>query len=112
VAAALAMAILPGCNSEVRRKSAAELGLNSAQARGRRVYDQRCVMCHQAYSSKSLNGPAMNGIFRRRELPSGRPVNDERVREVIVLGRSKMPGFGNVLTEQQVDELLAYLHTL
>jgi mono/diheme cytochrome c family protein len=32
--------------------------------------------------------------------------------EVIVRGRSKMPGFGAVLTDQQVEDLLAYLKTL
>ena len=27
-------------------------------------------------------------------------------------GRSKMNGFGQVLNQQQVDDLLAYMHTL
>jgi mono/diheme cytochrome c family protein len=43
---------------------------------------------------------------------SGLPANDERVREIIRLGRSKMRGFGDVLSEQQVQDLVAYLHTL
>jgi hypothetical protein len=28
------------------------------------------------------------------------------------MGKSKMPSFRNVLTERQIQELLAYLHTL
>jgi mono/diheme cytochrome c family protein len=28
------------------------------------------------------------------------------------MGRNKMDGFGNVLTDEQINELLAYLHTL
>ena len=33
-----------------RRKSDAELGLNPQQAAGRRVYDNYCARCHEAYS--------------------------------------------------------------
>jgi mono/diheme cytochrome c family protein len=40
------------------------------------------------------------------------PANDERVREIIVYGRSQMPAFGRALTAQQTSELMEYLHTL
>lgn len=100
-----------GCQVE-RRKSDAELGLNPTQAAGRRVYDQRCGSCHEAYSSRDLRGPSLQHIFQKQYLPSGTPANDDRVRDVIELGRAKMPGFGRVLTPQQVEELMTYLHTL
>ena len=45
-------------------------------------------------------------------MSSGIPANDERVLDIILLGRAKMPAFQNKLTQQQVDELMAYLHTL
>ncbi len=106
-----ALAFFSGCDTQVR-KSDAELGLNTQQASGRRVYDRYCALCHDAYSSHSLKGPSLQGLFKKQFMPSGTPANDERVREVINLGRSKMPSFGNVLKEQQMDDLLAYLHTL
>jgi mono/diheme cytochrome c family protein len=34
------------------------------------------------------------------------------VGEIIKLGRSKMRGFGDVMSDQQVRDLLAYMHTL
>jgi mono/diheme cytochrome c family protein len=43
---------------------------------------------------------------------SGMPANDDRVRDIVMLGRNKMDGFGNILTPEQVNDLLAYLHTL
>jgi mono/diheme cytochrome c family protein len=43
---------------------------------------------------------------------SGLPANDERVAETIRLGRGKMPGFGRTLSEQQISDLLVYMHTL
>jgi mono/diheme cytochrome c family protein len=43
---------------------------------------------------------------------SGLPANDERVTDIIKYGRAKMEGFNQVMTDQQVQNLLAYLHTL
>ena len=40
------------------------------------------------------------------------PANDERVGEMILTGRNMMPGFSQVMSQDQVKELLAYLHTL
>ena len=105
------MVVFAGCDVQVR-KSDAELGLNPQQAAGRHVYDARCGMCHEAYSSRALKGPSLQGLYKKPYMPSGTPANDDRVREVIVLGRSKMNGFGSVLSTHQVDNLLAYLHTL
>lgn len=107
-----AVFILSGCNAE-RRKSDEELGLTPRQAAGRRLYDNYCDRCHEPYSTSDKQGPSLKGMFKRPYLAdSGLPANDERVSEIIRLGRSKMRGFGDVLSEQQVQDLLAYLHTL
>ena len=101
-----------GCEAE-RRKSDAELGLNPQQAAGRRLYDQYCDRCHEPYSSRGKNGPSMKGIFKKPYMAiSGLPANDERIGEITKYGRSKMPGFGQVMNQQQIDDLLAYMHTL
>jgi len=105
-------ACLIGCTAE-RRKSDAELGLNEQQAAGRKVYDQYCDRCHEPYSSSGKQGPPLKGTYRKSYLPlSGLPANDERISEIIRFGRSKMPGFGQALSPQQVQDLLAYMHTL
>jgi len=103
---------LPACDIE-RRKSDAELGLNPQQAAGRRIYDNYCDRCHAPYSSRGRQGPSMKHIFRKQYLPiSGMPANDDRVTDIIKMGRNKMPSYGQVLNQQQIDDLLAYLHTL
>ena len=110
--AAAALLLLTGCDAE-RRKSDAELGLNPQQAAGRRVYDRHCDQCHEPYSTRGKKGPGLKGIFKKEYLSeSGLPANDDRVGEIIRFGRSKMPGFGQTLDQQQVQDLLAYLHTL
>jgi mono/diheme cytochrome c family protein len=108
----LLLALGTGCEVQ-RRRSDAELGLTPRQAAGRHIYDQYCDRCHLPYSSKKRQGPSLKGLFKREDLPvSGMPANDDRVKDVIRVGRNKMDGFGNVLTDQQVNDLLAYLHTL
>jgi mono/diheme cytochrome c family protein len=112
LSAAVLLLAFGGCDIE-RRKSDAELGLTPQQAAGRRIYDNYCDRCHAPYSSRGRQGPSMKNIFRKPYLPmSGMPANDERVTDVIKLGRNKMPAYGQVLSRQQIDDLLAYLHTL
>jgi len=103
--------LLIACDVEPR-KTDAELGLNPQQAAGRRVYDARCADCHFAYSKSNLKGPSLNGLFKKPFMKNGMPANDERVTDIILLGRAKMPAFQNKLTQQQLNDLMAYLHTL
>ena len=112
ICAALLLFFLTGCDAE-RRKSDAELGLNPQQVAGRKIYDGYCDRCHDAYSSRSRRGPSLQHMFKRQYLEdSGLPANDDRVTDIIVMGRDKMPGFGQALNQKQVEDLLAYLHTL
>jgi mono/diheme cytochrome c family protein len=108
----LGLMLLCGCDAQ-RRKSDAELGLTPQQASGRRLYDQYCDRCHEAYSSRDKKGRSLQGVFKKQFLSqSGMPANDDRVGEMITTGRNMMPGFGQVMSQQQVQDLLAYLHTL
>ena len=108
----LAFLALTGCDAE-RRKSDAELGLNPQQATGRQLYDNYCDRCHEPYSSRGKKGPSLKGVFKQQYLSiSGLPANDERVGEIVKFGRSKMEGFGQVMSDQQIKDLLAYMHTL
>jgi mono/diheme cytochrome c family protein len=103
---------LTACEVE-RRKSDAELGLNPQQISGRHIFDQNCERCHSAYSSKDRKGPSLKGVFNRQYLTvSGMPANDDRVGDIIRMGRNNMEGFSQVLTQNQINDLLAYLHTL
>ncbi len=108
----LAFAAVAACDVQ-RRKSDAELGLNSQQSAGRKIYDSQCDRCHEPYSSRGKKGPSLSGVFRHKYLSlSGLPANDERVSDIIRLGRNQMPGYSQTLSAQDIQDLLAYLHTL
>lgn len=104
--------LLSACDSMPLRKSDAELGLTPIEASGRHIFDHQCAQCHETYSSKPLKGPSLMGIYKRPYLKMGAPANDDRVREIITVGRAKMPGYSRVLAPEEIDKVIAYLHTL
>ena len=86
--------------------------LTPQEAAGHQVYASHCARCHYANTDRSLHGPGLQALYKQKYLPSGAPANDDRVTAVILRGRNMMPAFGNSLDDQQLDDLLAYLHTL
>lgn len=108
----MALAAFSACDLE-RRKSDAELGLNSQQSAGRQIYDHYCDRCHEPYSKRGKKGPGLKGVFQNKYLSlSGLPANDERVTDIVRLGRNEMPAYAQTLNAQDLQDLLAYLHTL
>jgi mono/diheme cytochrome c family protein len=108
----VSLAFLTGCDVEIR-KTDAQLGLNPQQAAGRRLYDAYCDRCHEPYSSRGKKGRSLKGVFQKQYLPqSGLPANDRQVGDIVHYGRNMMPGFSQELSQQQLQDLLAYLHTL
>jgi mono/diheme cytochrome c family protein len=110
--AMLLAAVLAGCGKPKSDMTDAELGLSAQQAAGRRVFGANCAACHNAYSSSGSKGPSLEKLFRKSYLPSGLPATDRFVEQTIAGGRGMMPPLGDALTQQQLDDLIAYLHTL
>lgn len=101
-----------GCGKDPEKMSDAELGLTAQQASGRRVFRIYCLGCHPAYSTHGNKGPGLKGLFKKPYLPSGLTSTDEHVMQSIVQGRAMMPAFGNQMSEQEIQDVVAYLHTL
>ncbi|MDE3110251.1 MAG: cytochrome c [Acidobacteriota bacterium] len=110
---AIAIALLARrSGKDPSKETDAQLGLNAQQAAGRAIFNADCATCHYAYSSSGSKGPGLRDLFRKKYLPSGLPANDRFVEQTIVNGRGMMPAQSAALTEQQLADLLAYLHTL
>jgi len=88
----------------------AQLGLTVEQARGRRIYNGRCLNCHESYTDEKRQSVPLVGLLRHPVMPSGAPANDERVADIITHGRRMMPA--TALGDDDRRALLAYLHTL
>lgn len=109
--AIFAAALLTGCKpSNPPSKPISQL--NPQEYSGYVIYQRDCSSCHYANQTGSLHGPSLYGMYRKQYLPSGAPANDARVSAAIMSGHGIMPGFGNQISDQQLQDLLAYLHTL
>lgn len=97
-----------GCKSLPPSKP--ESQWTAQEARGAAVYRVDCAHCHYPTSTRPLNGPGLQAITKVPAMPSGAPPTDERLTNVIIHGRNMMPGTS--LTDEQLQDLLAYLHTL
>jgi mono/diheme cytochrome c family protein len=105
LAATLALA---GCRSLPPSKPEALWTLE--EARGAQVYQQKCAKCHYPTNTRGLHGPGLQALTKLKSMPSGAPPTDERLIRVIQHGRLNMPAIQ--LTDDQLSDLLAYLHTL
>jgi mono/diheme cytochrome c family protein len=89
--------------------------LNAQQMHGHAVFQARCGQCHHDRESGALHGPTLLGMYKMQYLPSGSPANDERVTSTILHGHGLMPaqpGLSPEADPEDLDDLLAYLHTL
>jgi len=101
---------LAGCRSTPAPTPLSEL--NAQQAHGRAVFTADCAVCHYDRQGGPLHGPSLLGLYKKPALPSGAAPTDERVTATILHGRNQMPALGNVLDADDLNDLIAYLHTL
>ncbi|ADW70532.1 putative cytochrome c family protein [Granulicella tundricola MP5ACTX9] len=106
----LATALLTGCHSTPPPTPLAQL--NPQQMRGHDAFQTKCAVCHYDRRTGDLHGPSLLGVFKKPALPSGAAATDERVSATIIHGRNLMPAQGNHLETGDLEDLLAYLHTL
>jgi mono/diheme cytochrome c family protein len=100
--------ILAGCRSLPPSKP--ESLWTPEEARGAQVYQQKCARCHYPTTTHGLHGPGLQALTKEKAMPSGMPPTDERMTQVILQGRQMMPA--TPLSDDQLSDLLAYLHTL
>ncbi len=103
-----ALAGVVGCRSLPPSKPASQW--TAQEARGAAVFQRDCARCHYPTTTSSLHGPGLQALTKLPAMPSGMPPTDERLTAVILHGRNMMPA--TPLTDQQLQDLLAYLHTL
>jgi cytochrome c len=80
-------------------------------AKGKEVFEQ-CAVCHNVDTDEKKIGPSLKGLFKHDKLKSGKKVTDENVRARINAGGQGMPAYADMLSEDEKDNLMAYLHTI
>ena len=86
--------------------------LTPQEAGGKHLYSVRCAHCHEDNDlALKKVPPDLHDVFSRATLPSGAPATDPEVKRVVLSGRGMMPSFAGRFTDDQMNDLLAYLHT-
>ena len=77
-----------------------------------KVVFEACAPCHNVDSDARKMGPSLKGLFRKAKLENGKKVTEENVRSQINTEGRQMPHYQDILSDQEKDDLIAYLKTL
>src|ERR1700686_2031806 len=87
--------------------------LTPQEAEGKHLYQVRCAHCHEDNDlALKKVPPNLHGLFSQSTFPNGVPATDAEVARVVLAGKGMMPSFNGRFTNQQMSDLLAYLHTV
>jgi len=102
----LTIARIGGPGAALARTDSLSIGL------GRTLFMARCSACHDPLSNRTVVGPGLKGLLKNPTLPkSGHPATAESIRFQLRQPLGIMPSFA-YLTEEEMEELIAYLNTL
>ena len=102
-----ASALLLHSRNSGAQTSAAAKNAAMVQA-GQQTFTKNCLLCHTYVQGQVTFGPNLYGELK----PPHPKKTPAEVRELLKSGKGKMPPFKDKLTDQDVTNLLAYLHTL
>lgn len=80
-------------------------------AKGKAVFEQ-CGVCHNADSTEKKMGPGLKGLFKKDKMANDKKPTEANVRAKIDEGGNGMPQYKDMLSDQEKDDLIAYLKTL
>ncbi len=79
--------------------------------RGKVVFDNNCADCHDPESREERVGPGLKGA-KEGKLPDGRPATHDKLLDIINTGPAEMPSFKDRISEQDKEDVVAYVLTL
>ena len=79
--------------------------------KGKDVFEQ-CSVCHNTDTDDVKVGPSLKGLFKHDKLKNGSKVTEQSVRAMINMGGNGMPAFADLLSDEEKNDLIAYLKTL
>lgn len=89
--------------------------LTAAQKSGRAIFQTRCAMCHvgqepavEMQNSGAERRPATMGPL----LSKANTANEAALKTKIKDGSMRMPGYKHTLTDEQVDQVIAFMKTV
>lgn len=100
--------LLSGCRPLPPSKPASQF--TPQEARGAAVFQSHCARCHYPTTTHSLHGPGLQALTKLKSMPSGAPPTGARITQTILYGHGMMQPVP--ISDADLEDLLAYLHTL
>lgn len=98
------------CAAALTASSSSAFAAGNA-TKGKDVFDQ-CSVCHNADNADKKIGPGLKGLFKKDKLVNGKAPTEANVKAKIDEGGNGMPAYKDILSDQEKDDLIAYLKTL
>ena len=80
--------------------------------KGKAVFEDNCAVCHNADSDEKKMGPGLKGLFKHEKLKNGKKPTEANVKAIINAGGNGMPSYSDMLSDEERDNVIAYLKTL
>lgn len=91
--------------------TAGSAGAQPDVSKGQELF-RTCAGCHNVNNDQRKMGPSLRSLFGRVLLRNGKRANDDNVRAIVLNGYNGMPPFRYSFRPEDIDDLMAYLHTL
>ena len=109
----LAVAGVGSAQTKTTKKAPAGKTDTAAVARGKDLFQQKCSTCHNDTSDAKKIGPGLKGLNKRGTFTvNNNKVTDENLKIWIENGDSLMPPFKDVIDDNQIKDVIAYVKTL
>lgn len=80
--------------------------------KGKAVFAQQCLMCHNTANNEKKMGPGLKGVFKKDKLANGKKATEQNIRAQVNDGGNGMPAYKDMLSEAERDDVIAYLKTI
>jgi mono/diheme cytochrome c family protein len=94
-----------------KKKEAPKSAAAGDVAKGKEIFDGKCIVCHNPTDNEKKIGPGLKGV-KDGKLPSGKPATHEAILGIVNEGGGGMPAYKELLTDEEKTDVIAYTMTL
>jgi cytochrome c len=80
--------------------------------KGKEIVTEQCGVCHNLDSDEKKMGPGLKGLYKKAKLKNGKAPTDANIRAIINAGGNGMPAYADMLSDDEKDNVIAFLKTL
>ena len=100
------------CCAALALGSAAPAPKKADAAKGKGTFEGQCAVCHASTTSEKKMGPSLKNLFKNARMTNGKQPTEQNVRAKIDEGGAGMPGYKEMLSDEEKNDLIVYLKTL